>query len=59
MQTNQSVLKAKKTYIVNFTSSRAPIWLLNIIHVDQMLAVAETTNPQTCLWIVTCHGSLT
>lgn len=44
MQTNQSVLKAKKTYIVNFTSSKAPICLLTIIHVDQTLAVAETNK---------------
>ena len=44
MQTNQSVLKARKTYIVNFTSSKAQIWLLTIIHVDQTLAVAETNK---------------
>ena len=59
MQTNQSELKAKKTYIVNFTSSKAPIWLLTITHVDQTLAVAETNKSLGLLWTVTYHGSLT
>jgi len=47
MDANKSVSitsEKKKTYIVNFTSSKAPIWLLNIIHVDQTLAVAETNK---------------
>ena len=43
-QTNQLILNANKAYIVKFTSSKALIYPLNIIHVDQTLAVAETTK---------------
>jgi hypothetical protein len=41
-QINQLVLKRKKTYIVKCTASEAPVYPLNIIHVDQTLAVTET-----------------
>jgi hypothetical protein len=40
-QTNQLVLNTNKAYIVKFTSSKALIYPLNIIHVDKTLAVAE------------------
>jgi len=41
-ETNQSILNTDKVYVVKFTSSKALICPLNIIHVDQTLAVAET-----------------
>ena len=41
-ETNQLVLNTDKAYLVKFTSSKALICPLNIIHVDQTLAVAET-----------------
>jgi len=41
-QTNQLVLNANKAYIIKFTSFKELIYPLNIIHVDQTLAVAET-----------------
>jgi hypothetical protein len=41
-QTNQLALNTNKIHIVKFTSSKALIYPLNIIHVDQTLAVAET-----------------
>ena len=40
-QTNQLLLNMNKTYIVKFTASEAPFFPLNIIHVDQTLAVTE------------------
>ena len=36
------VLNTNETCIVKFTSSKAPIYPLNIIHVEQILAIAET-----------------
>ena len=43
-ETNQLVLNTDKAYIVKFTSSKAMTCPLNIIHVDQTLAVAETNK---------------
>jgi hypothetical protein len=36
------VLDANETCIVKFTSSKAPIYPLNIIQAEQILAIAET-----------------
>jgi hypothetical protein len=41
-QTSQLVLNANQTNIVKFTASKSLIYPLNIIHVDQTLAIAET-----------------
>jgi len=41
-ETNQLVLNTDKAYVVKFISSKALICPLNIIHVDQTLAVVAT-----------------
>jgi hypothetical protein len=42
VQTNELLLNVNKTYIVKFTSSKALIYPLTIIHADQTLAIGET-----------------
>jgi len=51
--------KANQTYIVKFTSSKAPIYPFTIIQVDQILAIDETIKFLACISIVTYHGRVT